>query len=115
LGKSSGKIALRGKVILAPPGVLKSQWLKKLPPSKTALATGWTGGHAKHNPSMIHRTFALSDHADWQGLIDATMATGASQVLVNHGYTDAFSAHLRTMGLDAQPLIPSHMTQPSLF
>jgi putative mRNA 3-end processing factor len=115
LGKSLGKIALRGKVILAPPGVLKSQWLKKLPPCKIALVTGWAGGHAKHNQSMIHQTFALSDHADWQGLIDATIATGATQVLVNHGYTEAFSAHLRTMGLDAQPLIPSHMTQPSLF
>ena len=107
--------ALRGKVILAPPGVLKSQWLKKLPPHQVALVTGWSGSHAKHDQNSIDRTFALSDHADWAGLTEATKATGANHVLVNHGYSEAFSAHLCSLGLDAHPLIPSHLPPLRLF
>jgi putative mRNA 3-end processing factor len=45
--------------------------------------------------------FALSDHADWDGLNTAIRATGASRVFVTHGYTAPFRHWLETQGYDA--------------
>jgi putative mRNA 3-end processing factor len=50
----------------------------------------------------VDRGFPLSDHADWTSLNQAVEATGAERILVTHGYTSAFSAWLKTKGLDAR-------------
>ena len=52
----------------------------------------------------LDRGFALSDHADWPGLIAAIKATGAERVLVTHGYTEPLTRYLREKGLDARAL-----------
>ena len=46
--------------------------------------------------------FALSDHADWTGLLECVKATGAEQVQVTHGFQAAFSRFLREQGWDAR-------------
>jgi putative mRNA 3-end processing factor len=47
------------------------------------------------------RGFVLSDHADWSGLLDTIAATGASRVLVTHGWSEALARYLReSRGLD---------------
>ena len=46
----------------------------------------------------------LSDHADWQGILDTVRETGASRVLVSHGHESAVSRYLREeWGIDALP------------
>jgi putative mRNA 3-end processing factor len=52
----------------------------------------------------LDRGFALSDHADWVGLIAAVEATGAERILVTHGSTEALTRYLREKGLDARAL-----------
>ncbi len=52
----------------------------------------------------LDRGFALSDHADWPGLIDAIKATGAQRILVTHGYTEPLTRFLRENGFDARAL-----------
>tara|TARA_B100000508_G_C11264450_1_gene182639 strand:+ start:183 stop:389 length:207 start_codon:yes stop_codon:yes gene_type:complete len=44
----------------------------------------------------------LSDHCDWDGLLDAIEATGANKIITTHGYTDIFSKYLRELGYDAR-------------
>jgi putative mRNA 3-end processing factor len=48
--------------------------------------------------------FALSDHADWQGLNDAVKETGAERIYVTHGYSSQFSRWLCDLGYDAKPV-----------
>ena len=43
--------------------------------------------------------FALSDHADWKGLLEAIKATGAQKVFVTHGFQSAFSRYLNEIGI----------------
>jgi putative mRNA 3-end processing factor len=50
------------------------------------------------------RGFALSDHADWPGLIAAVRATGASRVLVTHGASAPLVRWLNENGWQAEPL-----------
>lgn len=45
--------------------------------------------------------FAISDHADWQGLIAAIKATGAEKVHITHGQTAVFSKYLNEIGIAA--------------
>ena len=51
-----------------------------------AFASGWMALRGTRRRHAVDRGFALSDHADWPGLMDAIGATGASRVIVTHGY-----------------------------
>jgi putative mRNA 3-end processing factor len=52
----------------------------------------------------VDKGFALSDHADWPGLLSAIAATGAQRVYVTHGYSEPLVRWLCEHGLDAQTL-----------
>jgi putative mRNA 3-end processing factor len=43
--------------------------------------------------------FALSDHADWDGLLQSVKATEAEKVYVTHGFQSAFSRYLNEEGI----------------
>jgi putative mRNA 3-end processing factor len=45
--------------------------------------------------------FALSDHADWKGLLGAIRATGAEKVYVTHGFQATLSRYLNEEGIAA--------------
>ncbi len=45
--------------------------------------------------------FAMSDHADWKGLLQTVKATEAEIVHVTHGQTDVFSKYLNEIGIKA--------------
>ena len=49
----------------------------------------------------VDRGFVLSDHVDWPGLLGSIEATGASRVLVTHGYTAVVVRYLREKGIEA--------------
>ncbi len=52
--------------------------------------------------------FALSDHADWNGLLSAVKATGASKVFVTHGFQSVFSRYLNEIGIEAAEVITQY-------
>ncbi len=45
--------------------------------------------------------FAMSDHADWKGLLQTVKATEAEIVHVTHGQTEVFSKYLNETGIRA--------------
>jgi putative mRNA 3-end processing factor len=46
--------------------------------------------------------FVMSDHADWKGLNEAVLATGADHIYVTHGYKSIYAKWLnQQFGLDA--------------
>jgi putative mRNA 3-end processing factor len=49
----------------------------------------------------LDRGFALSDHADWNGLIETIEETGAERIGVTHGYTESMTRYLNETGRDA--------------
>ena len=52
----------------------------------------------------VDRGFALSDHADWPGLLAAIAATGAPRVLVTHGYREPLVRWLSEQGVEARAI-----------
>lgn len=92
----------RRALIIIPPAVAGSDWMRKFEPYETAVASGWMSIRGSRRRISVDRGFPLSDHADWTSLNQAVEATGAERILVTHGYTSAFAAWLKTKGLDAR-------------
>jgi putative mRNA 3-end processing factor len=92
-------------LVMAPPAAARSTWLEKLDDVATAFASGWMQLRGTRRRYGADRGFALSDHADWEGLLGSIRATGASRVLVTHGYVDVLVRWLRELGQNAEPLL----------
>ena len=91
-------------VIIAPPAVQNSNWLKKFEPIRNGVVSGWMALRGARRRRNADKGFVLSDHADWEGLNKAISLTGAENVFVTHGYTDILSKWLIDKGLNAHPL-----------
>ena len=95
--------ALRQRaLVLAPPAVRGSAWVRQLGDCSDAFASGWMQLRGGRRRQGLDRGFALSDHADWPGLQRAITATGASRVIVTHGEEAVMVRWLRQQGLQAE-------------
>lgn len=101
--RETTKKDLLGNIVIAPPSAHGGTWIKKMVPYVTATASGWMTFRGARRRRAIDKGFVLSDHADWDGLLQTVKETGASTVIATHGYTEIFSRYLREeMGLDAR-------------
>jgi putative mRNA 3-end processing factor len=94
----------RGALIVAPPSAQGTPWLRRFGDYGDAFASGWMQIRGIRRRRAVDRGFALSDHADWPGLLDAIGETGAERVFATHGYTEPLVRWLRERGLDAHTL-----------
>ena len=95
------KEKFRKAVILAPPSADGSAWMKRFTPYSVGICSGWMQVRGNLRRRNADAGFALSDHADWNGLMQAIKATGAEKVFVTHGFQAAFSRWLNEHGIDA--------------
>ena len=104
LDEHSDRTLLRRALVVAPPAVLGSAWANKLGDFSDAFASGWMQLRGARRRRGVDRGFVLSDHADWPGLQRAIAATGASRVIVTHGYEAVMVRWLQQQGLQAGSL-----------
>ena len=91
-------------LIVAPPSAQGTPWLKRFGDYADAFASGWMQIRGVRRRRAVDRGFALSDHADWPGLLAAIDATGAERVIVTHGYSDPLVRWLNDRGIAAERL-----------
>jgi putative mRNA 3-end processing factor len=91
-------------MVIAPPSVAGSRWLRLFGESSVALASGWMTLRGVRRRRGFEKGFVISDHADFPGLLAAIEASRADRVLVTHGATESLARLLRERGLDASPL-----------
>lgn len=84
--------------VIAPPAVEDSAWLRRFGSTSTGAASGWMQLRGTRRRRNLDRGFALSDHADWPGLLSAIEATGAEEIGVTHGYTEPLVRFLQERG-----------------
>jgi putative mRNA 3-end processing factor len=92
---------LKGAIVIAPPGAEGSPWLKRFGNYATGICSGWMMVRGNSRRKNADAGFALSDHADWEGLLEAVKATGAEHVYTTHGFQSTFSRYLRENGINA--------------
>jgi putative mRNA 3-end processing factor len=100
-------VSYSGALIVAPPSIQGSSWLKRFTPYEVAVVSGWMAIRGIKRRRGVSRGFVLSDHADFAGLYTAIKATGAERVLLTHGYTELFGRWLLEQGTDATTLTTS--------
>lgn len=78
-------------LVLAPPSAVRSPWAFNLVKKNevkdlaTAMASGWMQIRGTRRRRSLDTGFALSDHADWHGIMSSIDATGAESIGVTHG------------------------------
>jgi putative mRNA 3-end processing factor len=72
--------------------------LRKFGDVSLAFASGWMQIRGMRRRRVVDRGFAISDHADWDGLLGAIDATGAEEIIVTHGYRSTLVRWLREHG-----------------
>ncbi|MCW3093966.1 MAG: ligase-associated damage response exonuclease [Ferruginibacter sp.] len=95
------KEELAGNIVIAPPSADSSPWMKKFYPYSVGVCSGWMQVRGNARRRNTDAGFALSDHADWEGLLQAVKATGAQKVFVTHGFQSAFSRFLNEQGIES--------------
>ena len=82
-------------LIIAPASVQNTPWLRKFAPYSLAFASGWMAIRGARRRRALDRGFIISDHVDWRGILDTIEVTGAENVGVTHGYSNALVRWLR--------------------
>jgi len=98
------KIEIQNKIVILPPALLGSKMIKKIPNAATAICSGWMQIRGNRRWKGVDAGFAVSDHADWDGLLSAVKATEAEKVYVTHGSQAVFSKYLNEIGIEAHEL-----------
>jgi putative mRNA 3-end processing factor len=98
------KADIQNKIVILPPALLGSRMLKKIPNAATAICSGWMHIRGNRRWKGVDAGFSISDHADWDGLLEAVKATGAEKVHVTHGSQAVFSKYLNEIGIEAYEL-----------
>jgi putative mRNA 3-end processing factor len=111
LSELSASYQLKGELVLAPPSLLKTEWLERLGAFQTAFASGWMqGGYGAHGQQYDHG-FVMSDHADWNDIHRTIEESGATRIFVQHR-SGALIRSLKKKGLEAHP---AEALEPSAY
>ena len=93
---------LQKGIVIVPPALAEGRWIKNLINGATGVCSGWMQVRASRRWRSADAGFALSDHADWPGLLSAIEATEAQKVYVTHGFTSTFSKYLNEIGIESE-------------
>jgi putative mRNA 3-end processing factor len=102
------KTDYRGALIIAPPSAAGSPWMRRFGDHSSGFCSGWMRVRGNRRRRGYDRGFVLSDHVDWPGLIDTCRTTGASKILLTHGYSDALARYLNEQGVSAAALATAY-------
>ncbi|MBV9521612.1 MAG: ligase-associated DNA damage response exonuclease [Alphaproteobacteria bacterium] len=96
--------ALKGRIVLAPPGSTNDRWARKLPDPVIGLASGWMRVKQRAKARGVELPLVVSDHADWDELLATLDDVGAPEIWVTHGREEALIHAAAGKGLRARAL-----------
>jgi putative mRNA 3-end processing factor len=95
------KEIFKGNVVIAPGSADGTPWMKRFSPYSVGVCSGWMQVRGNLRRRNADAGFALSDHADWNGLLNVIKATEAQKIYVTHGFQAAFSRYLNEIGIES--------------
>ena len=102
------------RVLICPPTFAQSPQRAALGPCRLAVATGWAMDSSCKYRSGVDAAFPLSDHADFNELIEFVHQVRPRRVFTTHGFAADFAATLRDLGFDAEALVAAEQLTLSL-
>ena len=86
---------LKGSLILIPPSLNKSNFLKTFKDIQTGFASGWMSIRALKKRSGYDKGFSISDHADWMAILKTIKESEAKNVFFYHGDSEDLKRYLK--------------------
>jgi putative mRNA 3-end processing factor len=105
--EKNGLLSKKPWVMIAPMMSEKNQFLKDMKSKYGAVTIGFSGWAQSSRFAFGRRSdysIPMSDHCDFDELVDMVIRSGAEQVYTIHGFVEEFAEHLRKIGISAQPL-----------
>jgi putative mRNA 3-end processing factor len=101
-----------GALVVAPPSADNPAWMRRFPNRSRAFVSGWMCIRGNRRRRSVDRGFILSDHSDWNGLVQTIAASGAERILLTHGYAAEMTRWLQGNGYNAE-IIPTIHQDPA--
>ncbi|WP_341842998.1 ligase-associated DNA damage response exonuclease [Chitinophaga caseinilytica] len=98
----TNKSEMKDQLIIAPPSAADSAWMKKFSPYSLGVCSGWMQVRGNTRRMNADAGFAISDHADWPGLLQTISNTGAEKVFVTHGFSSVLARYLQENDIPAE-------------
>lgn len=92
------KAELAGQIVMAPPGATRDRWSRRLPDPLSVFASGWMRVRQRARQRGVELPLVLSDHADWDELVQTIDDVEAGEIWVTHGREDALVHHIESTG-----------------
>ena len=108
-GKSSNLLEKKPWIMISPAMSGRSAFVRTLRERYKAVViafTGWAVDSSYKYSMNVDYAFDLSDHCDFNELVDLAKYCNPSKVYTVHGFASEFAEHLRFLGFDAEPLEP---------
>ena len=86
---------LKGSLILIPPALNKSNFLKTFKDIQTGFASGWMSIRALKKRSGYDKGFSISDHAEWMAILKTIKESEAKNVFFYHGDSEDLKRYLK--------------------
>lgn len=93
-----------GKVVVGPPSAFADKWARRFPDPVSCFASGWMRVRGRARQRGVELPLILSDHCDWDELIDTIEEVSPSEVWVTHGREEALVRWCDLHGVRARPL-----------
>ena len=106
VGELEDKKDLIGSIVIAPPSADNPNWMRKFPNRVRAFASGWMRIRGNRRRRSVDRGFVISDHSDWDGLLQTISATSAEKIGLSHGYTNEMARWFTEKGYQVEVISP---------
>ncbi len=110
--EKNGLLEKKPWVMVAPLISSKNKFIQDMKSKYGAVTIGFSGWAQSSRFSFGRRadySIPMSDHCDFNELVDVVVQSGAEQVYTIHGFVDEFAEHLQKIGISAQPLLENSL------
>jgi putative mRNA 3-end processing factor len=95
---------IKNEIVLCPPAAIGEVWSRRLGDPVPAVASGWMRIRARARQAHAELPLVISDHADWDELLQTVRDTDAPEVWVTHGREEALIHAIEQTGRRARAL-----------
>jgi len=93
-----------GAIIIAPPSATQERWARRFADPVLCFASGWMQVRARARQRGIELPLILSDHADWDELIQTAQEIAPTELWITHGEEEALLRWAELNGQQARAL-----------
>ncbi|MBN9072307.1 MAG: ligase-associated DNA damage response exonuclease [Rhizobiales bacterium] len=93
-----------GAIVVGPPSAFADRWARRFPDPVACFASGWMRIRQRARQRGVELPLIVSDHADWDELVETIEETEAAEIWVTHGREEALVRWCELAGISGKAL-----------